>query len=192
MGLLAEVANHKGGNVKFEIKHRWNGEVLFSIETKTFRLAVEAAMGARADLCEANLCEANLSGANLSGANLSGANLSGAAGVFWNVAPPSGSFLAWKKGANGSVIKLKIPWYARRVSPIGYRKCRAELAITLSIKDRNGATIKECKNWNDSYTYKYEVGKFQGSPNGYDASRSSDCLPGIHFFMTKQEAMEWN
>ena len=46
--------------MKFEIKNRWNGEILFSIETDSWKLAVEAAVNAKADLSEANLSEANL------------------------------------------------------------------------------------------------------------------------------------
>jgi uncharacterized protein YjbI with pentapeptide repeats len=46
--------------MKFEIKHRWNGSVLFSFECESLKLCVEAAAG---------------SGANLRGANLRGANL---------------------------------------------------------------------------------------------------------------------
>ena len=62
--------------MKFEIKHRWNGEVLFSVEAENWRFAVEVAIKSKADLSGANLSEANLSGANLSKADLSGANLS--------------------------------------------------------------------------------------------------------------------
>ena len=63
---------------KFEIKHRFPGSILFSIETESFKLAVEAAVKSGANLSGANLSGADLSGANLSGANLYGASLSGA------------------------------------------------------------------------------------------------------------------
>jgi len=56
-----------------EIKSRIDGRVLFEGEFGSIRLAVEAAVGARA-----NLYGANLSGAYLYGANLYGAHLSGA------------------------------------------------------------------------------------------------------------------
>ena len=62
--------------MKFEIKNRWSGEIIFSIETDSWRLAVELAVKSRANLSRADLSGADLSGANLSGANLSGANLS--------------------------------------------------------------------------------------------------------------------
>jgi hypothetical protein len=64
--------------MKFEIKSRLTGEVLFSAEADSSKLAVEAAVKSGADLSGANLSYVNLSGADLSGANLSGANLSGA------------------------------------------------------------------------------------------------------------------
>ena len=64
--------------MKFEIKNRFSGEIIFSIETDSWRLAVEAAVKSNTDLSDANLSDANLSDAYLSGANLFGANLSGA------------------------------------------------------------------------------------------------------------------
>ncbi|MGC4033635.1 MAG: pentapeptide repeat-containing protein [Tepidisphaeraceae bacterium] len=64
--------------MKFEIKNRWTGEVLFAADTDTLEEAVELAVKQGANLSDANLGGANLSGANLRGANLSGANLRGA------------------------------------------------------------------------------------------------------------------
>ena len=73
---------------KIEIKSRFSGKVIFSVEANSLKIAVELAIKSEADLSRANLSGANLSGANLygaylsranlSGANLSGANLSGA------------------------------------------------------------------------------------------------------------------
>jgi hypothetical protein len=69
--------------VRFEIKHRFTGSVLFSLETDSLKLCVEAAVKAKtdlrgADLRDANLRDANLRDANLRGANLRDANLRGA------------------------------------------------------------------------------------------------------------------
>ena len=61
--------------MKFEIKNRWSGELIFSIETDNWRLAIEAAIKAEANLSEANLSKANLSWSNLSEADLSKADL---------------------------------------------------------------------------------------------------------------------
>src|SRR5258708_4316513 len=60
----------------YEIKHRFSGAVLFSLECGSFKICVSAAVKSRANLSGANLSGANLSGASLSGANLSRANLS--------------------------------------------------------------------------------------------------------------------
>jgi len=61
--------------VKIEIKHRYDGSVLFALEIGSVKLAVEAAVKSCADLRGANLGGANLGGADLRGANLGGANL---------------------------------------------------------------------------------------------------------------------
>jgi hypothetical protein len=61
--------------VLFEIKHRFSGSVLFSLETGSLKLCVEAAAKGGADLSGANLRDANLGGANLGGADLGGADL---------------------------------------------------------------------------------------------------------------------
>ena len=64
--------------MKYEIKNRFTGDVLFALETASLKLCMEAAVTARANLSRANLSGAYLSGAYLSRADLSGANLSGA------------------------------------------------------------------------------------------------------------------
>ena len=46
--------------MKVEIKNRWSGEVLFSIEADSWKIAVEAAIKAKANLSEADLSRANL------------------------------------------------------------------------------------------------------------------------------------
>ena len=61
--------------MKYEIKSWLNGDVLFSIETDSFKLALEAAVKSGANLSGADLSGVNLFGANLSGANLFGEKL---------------------------------------------------------------------------------------------------------------------
>jgi len=63
---------------EFEIKHRWNGSVLYKGTGKTLAAVVIAAVAADVNLCGANLRDANLCGADLGGANLGGADLRGA------------------------------------------------------------------------------------------------------------------
>jgi uncharacterized protein YjbI with pentapeptide repeats len=61
--------------MKYEIKHRVTGAVLFSTEAESLRAAVEAAVKAGANLEDANLEGADLENANLARANLARANL---------------------------------------------------------------------------------------------------------------------
>ena len=76
-GIVGAVGGRMAGvAMKFEIKNRWNGMIIFSLETKSLKLCVEAAIKAKADLRSANLSLANLRSADLSLANLRSANLS--------------------------------------------------------------------------------------------------------------------
>jgi hypothetical protein len=59
----------------FEIKHRFNGNVLFSLTCGSMHLCVEAAVKARIDLSYADLISADLSSADLSSAVLRSADL---------------------------------------------------------------------------------------------------------------------
>ena len=61
-----------------EIKHRFSGVVLFSLECGSLKFCLEVAVKSGANLRGADLRDADLGGANLRGANLGGANLRGA------------------------------------------------------------------------------------------------------------------
>lgn len=161
-----------------KIISRFDDNVLFDGNHDSIRLCVEDAASAKIALC----C-ADLSGANLSGANLRDANLCN-----WKIVPPAGSFVAWKKGGNGEIIKIKIPAWARRTSCLINRKCRAEYVITLEIT-KNGKPIRECRSGYDNNTI-YRVGKCT-APNKYNPDERLDCTRGIHFFLTRKEAEEW-
>ena len=51
--------------MKIEIKNRWTGEVIYACEAGSMKLAVKAAIEAKANLRWADLRGANLSGADL-------------------------------------------------------------------------------------------------------------------------------
>jgi len=101
----------KEKRMKFEIKHRFTGAILFTVETGSLKLAVELAVKSGANLRGANLSDANLRGANLSYANLRGANLSGAnlSGANLSYANLRGANLsdAYLSGANLSYANLR-------------------------------------------------------------------------------------
>ena len=62
--------------MKFEIKNRFNGSIIFSIETTSFSLCVEAAIKNSADLSYSDLRYSDLRSADLRSANLSYSDLS--------------------------------------------------------------------------------------------------------------------
>ena len=64
--------------MKFEIRSRRSGGVLFSLDAQSLKLAIEAAVKSGANLTGANLTGVNLISADLYGANLISADLTGA------------------------------------------------------------------------------------------------------------------
>ena len=145
-----------------------------------------------ADLSRAYLSGADLSGADLSGANLSTADLSGAdlstaenadLAQAQTSITPEGHIVGWKKCRNGVIVELLIPQKARRSNATG-RKCRAEYVKVLRVFGaeegvseydpstvyRKGETVK-CDTWNEN--------------------RFVECGGGIHFFLTRIEAEDY-
>ena len=143
-------------------------------------------------LSGAKLYGANLYGANLYGANLYGANLRGAKNVPFvpMTCPDSGSFTAWKK-AHGHIVKLLIPEDARRSSATG-RKCRCDKAVVVAIETVSGesAELGEIASDYDG-TFIYKVGETVAEPN-FCEDRFKECEKGIHFFINRQEAVDYN
>ena len=149
--------------------------------------------GVRAYLCEADLRGANLYGAYLCGANLCGANLCGAINIpFIPMAcPDSGEFVGWKKTRDKLIVKLLIPAEAKRSSATT-RKCRCDKALVLDIQYVNETiecNITETISYRDS-SFVYKKGEWVEVANFYD-NRWEECAPGIHFFINRQEAVEY-
>ena len=144
-----------------------------------------------ADLRNADLRNANLYNANLYNADLRNADLSGAKLSFYKIAPPSGQFIAWKKCINETIVKLRIPWFARRCSSLVGRKIRVELAIVENIYTKDGKSIDYTANHTYSQNRtEYIKGEFV-SPDSYDPDPRIECTHGIHCFLTKEEAEAW-
>lgn len=128
-----------------------------------------------ANLFGAYLSGADLSGANLSGADLSGADLSGANLPAFQI-PQEGELIVWKKASEG-LVKLRIPPNARRTASLVGRKCRAEFAEVLQGSGKSLYDPSVC----------YKVGETVRAHDYSDDIRV-ECAPGIHFFMTREEA----
>ena len=143
-----------------------------------------------ANLDGANLEGANLWGANLWGANLRGANLKGAKNVKFPIAcPEEGEFIAFKK-ASGYIVTLKITADAKRSSATG-RKCRCSKAEVVSITTLDGkdSGINEVKSSYDK-NFIYKIGEIVEVDN-FCEDRWNECSAGIHFFITRQEAVDY-
>lgn len=150
----------------------------------------------RAYLARANLRDASLAGAYIGGANFVEANLRGAKNVpFIPMAcPDTGAFIGWKK-AGGCIVKLFIPEDARRSSATG-RKCRCDRAVVLSIEERGGIVHDKPEKYfyvasghDDNFLYR--VGETV-SVDDFCEDRFIECAPGIHFFINKQEAIDYD
>ena len=144
-----------------------------------------------ANLKEANLKEANLAGADLYGAILDAAHLNGAQNIPYIplACPSEGAFVAWKKVGGKYLVKLQIPEDARRCSATT-RKCRCDKALVLDITSLDGEEhYDEVLNYNYTTTV-YKVGEMV-YPNSFDDYRWLECSTGIHFFINKQDAIDY-
>ncbi len=206
---------------KIEIKSIF-GKLLFEFECEnnTVKKTVEKAIESSADLSSADLRYANLSSADLSYANLSSANLSSAdlssanlryanlsyanlryanlssadqneGTLFLSIAcPEEGSFIAYKK-ASGKIIKLMITEDAKRSSATTL-KCRASKAKTISIENIDGTSY--CQNFISSdydSSFIYKIGEVVEVTN-FDEDRWNECAPGVHFFLSKELAKQYD
>ena len=141
-----------------------------------------------ADLSGANLRGANLSGANLFGANLRGANMRG--DVCPICCPEKGSFIGFKKVQGDYIVELRITETAKRSSATT-RRCRCSEAVVMSIKTIEGKEAEE-KTVFSTYDpdFSYTVGETVSVDN-FDKNRWNECAPGIHFFITREEAVNY-
>ena len=138
-----------------------------------------------------NLEWANLKGAYLKGANLEGANLKGAKDIPYIPlnCPSEGSFIGWKKVC-GNLIKLEIPEDAKRLSSVSM-KCRCDKARVLSVWNmRLEEEVSEVVNHAYNQNTLYKVGEMV-YPDSFDEDRWNECSHGIHFFINKQDAINY-
>ena len=166
-----------------------------------------------ADLSDANLSDADLHGADLCGANLYGANLSDAnlchADLRYanhvklslakiSILPDEGDIIGWKKAyVDGTmlpkqvIVKLLIPSDAQRSNATG-RKCRASTARVLDLQDKQGNSLPPDTTAYSGYDtdFTYKKGETVHVEN-FDTNRWNECAPGIHFFITRIEAVEY-
>lgn len=176
--------------MRFEIKNRYNGSIIYQDEAESFSALIKSAVKAGADLYGANLRGANLGGAALGGADLYGADLGGAKNISdklnaeSSIVPEVGQFEGWKKCRDNVIVRVLIPKKAKRSNATG-RKCRASEIKVLEVI---GAT-KGISTYNESVTY--TKGKTVKCDK-WNKDRWIECGGGIHFFLTRLEAEQYN
>ena len=166
--------------------------------TELFRADLKGVDLRFADLSGSYLIEADLSGSDLREADLRWAYLRGAylngANINWPIAcPEKGSFIGFKKTRTeigNYIVELEIQADSERCSATS-RKCRCSKAKVISITNLDGsqADIKEVVSSYDK-TFKYKIGEIVEVAN-FDPNRWNECSTGIHFFITRQEAVDY-
>ena len=135
--------------------------------------------------------KADLRGADLRGADLRGADLRGAENVPFipYACPDFGMFIGFKK-AHGYIVVLEIPEDAKRLSATG-RKCRCDKAKVLEIQNFDGtkADVTEVRSNYDS-DFIYKTGETV-TVEDFCENRWDECSEGIHFFINRQEAVDY-
>ena len=153
-----------------------------------------------ADIRGAWLIGADLREADLRGADLGEADLRGAKNVPFipMTCPDNGSFIGWKKCRaynenNEFIVKLLIPEDAKRSSATG-RKCRCDKAVVLEIQNLDGSKSEFNTVYSVYEHYKrlaYKIGETVVPENGFCEDRFMECAEGIHFFINRQEAVDY-
>ena len=195
--------------VIFNYKDKGDGNMNLKETLKKHKMWLNGEEGGeRANLINVNLSGVNLSGVDLSEADLNGVNLSNAdlrytnlrgvnlRGIKTNIytigyslaCPEKGSFIAYKK-ANGCIIKLLILEDSKRSSATTV-KCRCDKAKVLDIENiKTGLKVMEVRSNYDS-KFIYRVGEIVSVDN-FDDDRWNEYSTGIHFFMNRENAMNY-
>lgn len=149
-------------------------------------------IGERANLSNSDLSYSNLSRCDLSNSNLSYGNLSLANNVPYipMACPDFGTFVGWKKCRCQLIVKLLIPYNAKRSSGTG-RKCRCDEAVVLAIENLDGTQANTDYAVSIYYEqFVYKIGKTVSVLN-FNENRFVECTEGIHFFINRQQAVEY-
>lgn len=163
-----------------------------------------------ADFTCANLIDANLKNADITHANFSGAHFTektclddvtvdNFTSFFHMQCPEEGSFIGWKYAhfndcgpsmvGGYCIVKLEICADALRSSATS-RKCRCSKAKVLEIQTLDGDVVKNATAYSSfDYDFVYKPGEIVESE--FDPNRWQECAAGIHFFITRAEAVNY-
>ena len=104
--------------------------------------------------------------------------------------PESGAFVGYKKCYNNRIVTLLIPEDAKRVSATT-SPCRCSKAKVINITDfEGGEHFTEAYSLCSNNGFKYELGKMV-YPDSFNEDRWMESTHGIHFWMTRDEALKY-
>ena len=169
---------------------------LYSADLRAARLRYAKLNSAKlsgASLYNTNLTGANLNGANLYSSNLNNANLTNVKTnmytIGYNLAcPEEGSFIGYKK-AGKYIVKLLILEDSKRSSATTL-KCRCDKAKVLDVEKIDTGEKIESTPSDYDINFIYKVGEIV-KVDDFDENRWYECSSGIHFFMNKQNAINY-
>ncbi|MBQ0041666.1 MAG: pentapeptide repeat-containing protein [Clostridiales bacterium] len=104
--------------------------------------------------------------------------------------PEEGPFIAWKCCTELRVVQMLVPADAKRCMAT-METGRVSKVKVLSIK-----SIDETKSWDWAQStvdpdFYYEVGKWLEPANGFQEDRWKDSSAGIHFFLERQQCVDY-
>lgn len=103
--------------------------------------------------------------------------------------PESGAFVAYKKCFDMRLVQLLVPADARRVSPTSpWGRC--DKAKVLSIWSFDGRERYDEATSLQTDDFVYPLGQWVTEPR-FNPDRWLESAPGIHFWMTRQEAFDY-
>lgn len=155
------------------------------------------------NLESAMLCKVNFSDSNIGGANFCNSVLENVSfeNVYHNEntiffalqCPEEGSFIGYKKAINKDeefvIVKLQITEDAKRSSATS-RKCRCSKTKVLSITSIDGKIEYDSAHACYDRSFVYKVGETV-EVTDFDEDRWNECSTGIHFFITRDEAVQY-
>lgn len=112
---------------------------------------------------------------------------------FHSVYPEKGSFIGWKKGrlwGQEAIIKLLIPEDAKRIGSTP-KNCRASKAKVLEIRFMETGEIIDIAYSYHIWGFEYHSGEYVYCDDFGEDSPYYGHEPGIYFFMTEQEAINY-
>ena len=104
--------------------------------------------------------------------------------------PEKGSFIGFKQLQHGIIAELEIPADAHRTSGFA-RKCRADKAIVLGFYNKKGEPLPDLIHERAIYDGNFVYTRGQTVHADNFILKRETCAPGIHFFLTFQEAVDY-